>query len=408
MKNLITTLIIVSTFACLSRSSAQQLLTQQAAVQHNFTPALLDLDKILAQSPDNELALSHRANIHNRMGNFQLAVCDVKAILAINPKNKEALVIGGLALTALKAYPEAIAYLNTALTLDPMQTQIFFFRGRTHLNAGNNELALKDLDYFIQAQPGHLEAHYLRSILLTIFKRYDLALVDLKQITASASANAQLLKSAATATEKVTALQVQNQKDKLALKEVGTFYTIYKDLEQLEKEAERYIQAIDPLAKADQYLVKANAIEKAVPYVQKIVKYMESHHSEVANFNTEEGKKAKARWNIANQRWSYYKENLTPYDIANYRYSGQIYQNIKAYPPPSGYIAARTKNNKSAFEAYQKQDLMQLTQNLELIKEAIDTLSKLSPQRYMQSQENYQKTYDINLKMIETVKNAKF
>lgn len=411
MKNLITTFIIVCTFTGLSKSFAQQPLSpqaQQAAAQQNYAPAMLELDKIVAQTPNNELALSYRANIHNRMGNFAAAVADVKAIVAINPKNKEALVVGGLAQTALKAYPEAIAYFNTALTLDPNLVQVIFFRGRTHVNAGNNELALKDLDSFIQLHPENLEAHYLRSVPLTIFKRYDMALADLKQITTNGTAGTQLHKAAAIATEKVLALQVQKKQDELMLKEVGAFYNTYKGLEQLEKEAEPYTQAIDPLAKPAQYIEKANALEKAAPYVEKILKYMEQHHNTVANFSTDEGEKAKVRWAIATQRWNTYKERATPFDIANYRYSGQIYQNIKAYPPPSGYTEARKNNDKAAFEAHRQKDLRQLTENVELVKNAIDKLSKLSPQRYAQSQENYQKTYDINLKMLETVKNAKF
>ena len=411
MKKLIYPIAIALSFLASLATSAQQFLSQQAllaSAQQNFAPALQELTAILQQTPNNELALGYRANIYNRQGNFQSAFADVQAVLAANPKNLEALLAGGLAKTGLKDYPAAIIYFDNAIKVDPKLAQALFFRGRTHLAAGSNQLALADLDAFIKLQANNWEARYLRSIALTILKRYELALSDLKLVAGNNKADTPIGKASADAIEKVTALVNKQKQDELMLKEVGDFYTIYRELELLEKTAKPFIEAIDPLAKADSYLSKANAMEKAVPHIDKIIQYINLHQKTVDAFTTDEGGKAQTRWALASQRWTAAKERNSAFEIANYRFSGNIYHNIAAYPSPAGYTDARKNNDRAAFEAHQQKDLKHLTENLQVIKDAMQRLAKISPGKYASSQDSYQKTYQITLGMIETVKKAKF
>lgn len=411
MKNLVCAFAISLSILATSTASAQQILSPQAlqaSAQQNFAPALQELTAILQQTPNNELALGYRANIYNRQGNFQSALADVQAALTTNPKNVEALLAGGLAKTGLKDYPTAIGYFDNAIKADPKLAQALFFRGRTHLAAGNNQLALADLDACIKLQTNHWEARYLRSIPLTVLKRYELALADLKLVADNNKADTPIGKAAAAAIEKVTALSNKKKQDELMLKEVGDFYTIYRELELLENTAKPFMEAIDPLAKADNYLAKATAMEKAVPYLDRIVQYINLHQKTVDAFTTQEGDKARTRWTLASQRWTAAKERNSPFEIANYRFSGNIYRNIAAYPSPEGYIDARKNNDRAAFEAHQQKDLRHLTENLQVIKDAMERLPKISPEKYASSQDSYQKTYQITLGMIETVKKAKF
>ena len=390
---------------------AQQMLSPQAlqaSAQQNYAPALQELEAILQQTPKDDLALSYRANIYNRQGNFRSAIADVQIALGTNPKNIEALLAGGLAQTGLKDYPAALGYFDAAIKVDPDLAQALFFRGRTHLAAGNNERALTDLDALVKLQPANWEARYLRSIPLTIFQRYEPALTDLKLVADNIKLDSPLGRASLAAIEKVGALIDKRQQDELMLREVGDFYTIYRELQGLENSAKPFMQAIDPLAKPGTYLQKAAAMEKAVPYIEKIMQYLDLHQKTVDAFKTNEGEQARSKWTLARQRWAAAKERNSAFDIANYRYSGKIYQNISAYPAPTGYTDARKNADRRAFEAHQQNDLKQLTENLQVIKQAMENLARLSPEKYIGSRDSYQKTYELTLGMIETVKKAKY
>jgi serine/threonine protein kinase/WD40 repeat protein len=88
----------------------------------------------------------------------------------------------GLALFALRRYPDALAACNTALALQPEHAEAHHLRGQAHRWLGQPRRALVDFDAAIRLRPGEKRFYVDRASTYTGLKEYQPLLTDLRQL----------------------------------------------------------------------------------------------------------------------------------------------------------------------------------------------------------------------------------
>lgn len=411
MKTFKSSLILLIALFISSTINAQNVISetaQAALLQNNSTPAFEELGVLLNQNPKNELALTYRANLYSRTNQFAKAADDAIAAIAINPKNGDALLIAGLSKTALKEFTVALKYFDQALTIDPNYLPALFYRGRSHYYAGNNHMAISDFDKVILLDPKHLEGHYHRASALLAVKKFDLAITDLEFVLKNGKSESPLVKATQNALIQTQSAKAKQLEEEVMYKEIFAFTKLFTELEQLQAVAKPLINAIDKYVKPTDYLQRADAMEKALPQIKKINAFFNDNQKVIDGFLAPGTQSYRFRWESEKQLYQTYERNNSSFDIANYRYSGKIHQQIKKYNDPANYTAAREKNDPKLFEKCREEDLVLANANLALVKEAITELAKSSPEKYLKSKNSYEEIYNQTLKMAETLKNAKF
>ena len=120
---------------------------------------LRNLSQQISTSPQNALLLVKRGDIHFQLHEFDKAVADYSAALALKPNLAEAWFGRGMALGRTGKVREGISDLSQFLALRPQSSVGYTKRGVRYLWIGEREHAERDLQKAIALNPANAEAH---------------------------------------------------------------------------------------------------------------------------------------------------------------------------------------------------------------------------------------------------------
>ena len=112
------------------------------------------IDKRATPAPERALALRIRGIAHFKRGDFDEAIVDFSASLALDPKNAAVYVNRAAAFERRFDLAAALADYNSAAALDPKQPWIFLERGKIYKAKHDPVHAREDFDEAIRLAPG--------------------------------------------------------------------------------------------------------------------------------------------------------------------------------------------------------------------------------------------------------------
>lgn len=121
--------------------------------------ALLDFATALRLTPNSVWTLQWRANTYRDMQQYREALADYEAVLVLSPEHLPALAGRSLSLAWLGRMEEALYATSDLLVSFPDNPWALHTRATLHANTNKFELAIEDLERYIQIEPGNSEAH---------------------------------------------------------------------------------------------------------------------------------------------------------------------------------------------------------------------------------------------------------
>ncbi|MCC6370578.1 MAG: hypothetical protein IT236_06225 [Bacteroidia bacterium] len=139
-------------------------------------------NRALNLQPDNLFALSGRANCYMKLADHKNLIKDLEQLLMVNPKCSPALLNLAGAKKESGQLPEALKYINQAITLRPGNAENWLQRAEILFFMQDSEKALKDVTKAIELNPNLGRIYFLRSIInLEAFNKQGEALADIKR-----------------------------------------------------------------------------------------------------------------------------------------------------------------------------------------------------------------------------------
>lgn len=108
--------------------------------------ALNDADTALTLAPEEENAYMQRARIHETLGNLQAAATDYRQVIGLNPFHEEAYLQLGRLLATIQQLDEALRLFDEALEIKPDFVRAYTARAQLHEIRGNAEAARNDYE----------------------------------------------------------------------------------------------------------------------------------------------------------------------------------------------------------------------------------------------------------------------
>jgi tetratricopeptide (TPR) repeat protein len=130
--------------------------------------ALSDFERAIDLDPNYMQAYYFRAFAHQRQGEFRGAVEDFNTALTLTTDSNEVATIyynRGRANKELKAYDDALADYEQAISLRPEDASIYFSRGLLHHQRKDFDAAIADYSRTIELNDQHARAFYNRGLL---------------------------------------------------------------------------------------------------------------------------------------------------------------------------------------------------------------------------------------------------
>jgi len=118
--------------------------------EKRFTEAIIYLDKILEQEPDNLKALTNKAGLLAQLGNFSKSVSLSNKVLEIDPDRISALTNKAIALKMLKEYEKSFQVFTEILYLEPDNEKMKI--ARASLLSGTPTISTNDSEYQVHVQ----------------------------------------------------------------------------------------------------------------------------------------------------------------------------------------------------------------------------------------------------------------
>lgn len=112
-----------------------------------------DIEKILADSPENEDALLLKSEIEIMEKNNDAADMILQQVIAMNPFNQKAYTLRANILLAEKNFDDALALYNEAIELMPENAQLYQERGNVKLLKGDKAGSIADVKKAIEINP---------------------------------------------------------------------------------------------------------------------------------------------------------------------------------------------------------------------------------------------------------------
>ncbi|MDX1994429.1 MAG: tetratricopeptide repeat protein [bacterium] len=119
-------------------------------------------------SPARMALLSGRARLYSLNFQYDAAIADMDAAVALEPENPELYVLRGQMVMLLYEWDRVLENYNTALELDPHYADAYYFRGILYYSVLERETALADFEHYLTLVPagGYSDEarHYAESI----------------------------------------------------------------------------------------------------------------------------------------------------------------------------------------------------------------------------------------------------
>ena len=148
-----------------------------------MSDALKQVNKKIAQNPDDAWAYARRGQLYSQNNQLNEALADFNRALEISPNYAWVLAQRGEIYRAMECFDRAITDFSSNLALDPNNNWALAHRGATHYSRydrqTNHAQALQDLDKAIQQQPTYAWAIMHRANLYVAMQDYEQALVDI-------------------------------------------------------------------------------------------------------------------------------------------------------------------------------------------------------------------------------------
>ena len=143
--------------------------------EKRFSEAIIYLDKILEQEPDNLKALTNKAGLLAQLGNFSKSLSLSNKVLEIDPDRISALTNKAIALKMLGEYEKSYQIFTKILTIDPENEKIkksraILLSGTPTISTNNSEydvhvlVTVRDKDGNLIAVTESNNARYLPSL----------------------------------------------------------------------------------------------------------------------------------------------------------------------------------------------------------------------------------------------------
>ncbi len=117
--------------------------------EKRFSEAIIYLDKILEQEPDNLKALSNKAGLLAQLGNFSKSVSISNKVLDLDPNRISTLTNKAIALKMMKEYEESFITFSKIMIIDPNNEKIE--KARAELLSGTPTVPTKNSKYEVHA-----------------------------------------------------------------------------------------------------------------------------------------------------------------------------------------------------------------------------------------------------------------
>ena len=147
-------------------------------------PALriLQLDRSLEVNKGQAELLKERAAEYYRLWNYEQAVADYNAFLAIQPNDAGAHHARGVAYEQLGQFDRALADYQRAAALDPQLSDQYIQRGVTYGNAGNFRQSIASLTEGIRLAPRNPDAFFNRGTSYVQLNDFENAIADFSRV----------------------------------------------------------------------------------------------------------------------------------------------------------------------------------------------------------------------------------
>lgn len=149
-----------------------------------ITACSLIIVKRLGDAYDLAMALKNRGDAHDDKGEYELAINDYDASLAVNPSNSEVFNSRGATQTALGQYKAAIQDFDRALELRPDSAMALSNRCFAKAVLGLLEGALLDCNQAVGFHPNRLGTFQTRGLVYLKMNRPDQAIGDYDRVLA--------------------------------------------------------------------------------------------------------------------------------------------------------------------------------------------------------------------------------
>ncbi|WP_170937202.1 MULTISPECIES: tetratricopeptide repeat protein [Rhodomicrobium] len=138
-------------------------LAQRQALQAEQKNNIASLSEVIKNNPSDANALNLRGAAYGAAGEYDKAVADFNAALAINPQYPQAYANRALIRVRGKQLQQAIADYDQAISLDPKYAAAYVGRGNVYRMMNNHPMAIADLSRAIEIQPDPV-AHFNRGL----------------------------------------------------------------------------------------------------------------------------------------------------------------------------------------------------------------------------------------------------
>ena len=128
--------------------------------------SLDDADHLISTSPSLLIARQRRAEVLMNLGDWKEAEAELRRILDRRDEHVMALVHLGTCLIAMDKAEQAERPLNSALRVDPNNSDAWYQRGLLYLDFGRGEEALSDFESASRNDPKHVDARLMIAAIL--------------------------------------------------------------------------------------------------------------------------------------------------------------------------------------------------------------------------------------------------
>jgi tetratricopeptide (TPR) repeat protein len=149
--------------------------------KHEYTEALINLNKAIEIDPSYPRAYYVRANIKDSFDDRHGAMKDYNLALEKNPKFADAFFSRGNVKMKLQDYYGAINDYTAAISINENYIEAYFNRGKAKQYLQAYEDAINDCTKIIQINPKNFDAYYMRGILRINFGDMKNGCLDLSK-----------------------------------------------------------------------------------------------------------------------------------------------------------------------------------------------------------------------------------
>lgn len=146
--------------------------------------ALVNLNRLIAQNPDNTWAIAHRGECYLHMKRYEKALADFNRAIELNPTYFWAIAHRGETYRHMKRFDAALAEFKWVIDLNPNYIWAIAHRGATYCQLKRFNKALADLTRAINLKPDYAWAIAYRVQVHVPMKHYEEALVDVDRAIA--------------------------------------------------------------------------------------------------------------------------------------------------------------------------------------------------------------------------------